>query len=208
MSFKYRIGDKVKVRSDLTVKHYKMKNSSAEDVVIPDVLEYRDKIATITNITAGGKYRIDIDGRKYSWTDEMFEELKHKPIIIYQKDNQIIALDKNTGKKAIATCCSEDHFDFYVGANLAYDRLKEQFKEKKSHAFNLGDYVIGTDDNWYGITCPGWIGKVVEVLEDTYGDIRVQKLSGGTIYPVESKYFRLATDEDLTVERLKKSEMQ
>lgn len=205
MRFKYKIGDKVKVRSDLTVKHYKMKNSSAEDVVIPDMLKYKDKIATIQTITSIGKYKIDIDGRKYSWTDGMFEELKHKPIIIYQKDNQVIALDKNTGEKATSTCCSEDHFDFYVGANLAYDRLKKQLEEKKSHAFNLGDYVIGIGDNWYAITREGWIGKVVKT-EDEDGDIGVQRLGGGTVFPVKPQYFRLATDEDLTVERLKKSE--
>jgi hypothetical protein len=200
---KYKIGDKVRIRPDLTTRRYKMNNSSASDAVISDMLKYADKIATITT-TAGGKYRIDIDGRKYNWTDEMFEEPKHKPIIIYQKDNQVIALDKNTDEKATAVCCSEDHFDFYVGANLAYDRLKEKLKEK-AQAFNLGDYITGTDDNDYLITCAGWIGKVVK-LEDEYGDIEVQRLNGGTTFPVNPRYFRLATDEDLTVERLKMSE--
>lgn len=203
MAFKYKIGEKVRVRSDLTAKGYKMNNSSTSDVVIPDMIKYKGLLATIEIITFSGKYKIDIDGRKYNWTDEMFEEPKYKPIIIYQKDNQVIAFDRNTGEKATATCCSEDHFDFYVGANLAYDRLKKQLEEKNT--FSVGDYVIGTDDNAYGITCKGWIGKVVE-QEDKNGDIRVQSLNGGTKYPVEPKYFRLATDEDLTVERLKKSE--
>lgn len=44
-------------------------------------------------------------------------------IVIYRKDNEVIALNKATGDKAAAKCSPEDEFDFYVGAKLAFQRL-------------------------------------------------------------------------------------
>ena len=44
-------------------------------------------------------------------------------IVIYRKDNKVIALDKTTGKTGIAKCSPEDEFDFGIGAKLAFERL-------------------------------------------------------------------------------------
>lgn len=53
----------------------------------------------------------------------------NETIVIYRKDREVIALDKRTGKKAIAKCSPEDTFDFNVGAKLAFDRLMNGNKE-------------------------------------------------------------------------------
>lgn len=42
-------------------------------------------------------------------------------IVIYRKYNDVIALDKSTGRKGIAKCSPE--FDFGIGAKLAFERL-------------------------------------------------------------------------------------
>lgn len=47
----------------------------------------------------------------------------NETIVIYRKDNEVIALDKATGKKAVAKCDPRDKFDFKVGAKLAFERL-------------------------------------------------------------------------------------
>lgn len=44
-------------------------------------------------------------------------------IVIYSKYNDVIALDKSTGRKGIAKCSPEDEFDFGIGAKLAFERL-------------------------------------------------------------------------------------
>lgn len=44
-------------------------------------------------------------------------------IVIYRKYNDVIALDKSTGRKGIAKCSPEDKFDFGIGAKLAFERL-------------------------------------------------------------------------------------
>lgn len=53
----------------------------------------------------------------------------NETIVIYRKGNEVIALDKKTGKKAIAKCSPEDAFDFNIGAKLAFDRLMNGNKE-------------------------------------------------------------------------------
>lgn len=66
---------------------------------------------------------------------------KDESIVIYRKDNKVIALDKLTGKKGIARCCPEDTFNFETGAKLAFERLMApQVKEVKRHA-KVGEYI-------------------------------------------------------------------
>lgn len=44
-------------------------------------------------------------------------------IVIYRKGNEVIALNKVDGLKAVARCNPEDKFDFKTGAKLAFQRL-------------------------------------------------------------------------------------
>lgn len=88
--------------------------------------------------------------KKYSTHDHWFmsegelELIKEKPetIVIYRKGNETIALDKRTGKKAVAKCCPEDTYDFETGAKLAFDRLTgvSNVKEVKRCA-KVGEYI-------------------------------------------------------------------
>lgn len=44
-------------------------------------------------------------------------------IVIYRRGNEVIALNKIDGSKAVAKCHPDDDFDFMVGAKLAFQRL-------------------------------------------------------------------------------------
>lgn len=44
-------------------------------------------------------------------------------IVIYRRGNEVIALNKIDGSKAVAKCNPYDDFDFTVGAKLAFQRL-------------------------------------------------------------------------------------
>lgn len=50
----------------------------------------------------------------------------NKPILITRKGRVVTAEDKNSGEKAIATCCPTDTFDFGTGAMIAVARLIAQ----------------------------------------------------------------------------------
>ena len=73
---KYKIGDKVLVRSDLEEgKKY------GDEVVMSDMLFFKGKIVTIEHIDHPNCYRIKEDPDQWHWTDEMFvgkesEEIK------------------------------------------------------------------------------------------------------------------------------------
>lgn len=52
--------------------------------------------------------------------------LATRPILITRKGRVVTAENKNTGEKAIATCCPTDTFDFGTGAMIAVARLIAQ----------------------------------------------------------------------------------
>lgn len=62
-------------------------------------------------------------------------------IVIFRKDREVFALDKSTGKKAVAKCSPEDTFDFKVGAKLAFERLMYVPKIVKQDKYQVGDKV-------------------------------------------------------------------
>ena len=96
----------------------------------------------------------------------------NKPIIIYKDGHNVVALDKNTGKRGIAKCHPDDEFDFYTGAKLAFSRLtgcklvefdgepKPDVSEDTDTAkFKVGDTVkvksgLEVDEIYYGSSSP------------------------------------------------------
>jgi hypothetical protein len=78
-------------------------------------------------------------------------------------------------------------------------------EEPKAEPLKIGDYVVATESNDYGITNSDMIlGKIVEAHDlDRGDDIRVEIVAHnyarevGLDYSVNSKYFRKATDEEV-----------
>ena len=65
------------------------------------------------------------DGYGWNFVEDVLDLVKHQneTIVIYRKDNKVVALDKSTGEKAEAKCNPADEFDFRTGAKLAFNRL-------------------------------------------------------------------------------------
>lgn len=168
---KYEVGTKVRIKKDLHVStdYTKFVNSI--------MAQCAGKIAEITAVYSDA-YAINLDGGAYYWTRDMFEPIKIKEecIVIYRKDREVIALDKSTGKTAMAKCHLIDEFDFAVGAKLAFDRLIGTTSEETTPTlkFKVGDKVIANAkaSKYYGITREGWKGYVTQV-PDNDGYMRV-----------------------------------
>lgn len=133
---KYKVGDKVRVRSweDMKKEFGIAKTGNIpvrRDVsFVPSMKHLCGKELVITRVYPDWYKVKDQD---WYWVDEMFEPISHT-IIIYTKNNQVIALDKATGKTGIAYCSPEDTFDFFTGADLAYERLRGREKPSKPKA--------------------------------------------------------------------------
>lgn len=96
---------------------------------------------------------------------------KRKPVIIYQNGQDVIALDKETGEKAVAKCHPNDEFDFAIGAKIAFGRLyhsqdyiSEGNEAKCKPKFQVGDRVrcIKRDYEIGGINIVNELGVIRE----------------------------------------------
>jgi hypothetical protein len=123
---KYKVGDKVRIRKDLDVGMF-----YGRCRFVPEMRGLVGETVRITEVSKrDGYYRVDSND-KY-WTDEMFEGKEkmndNDSIRILVNGNQVVAIRMETGKKGVARCHPDDAFDFYSGAKLALERLKEAEK--------------------------------------------------------------------------------
>lgn len=81
---KYKVGDKVRVRSDL-----KIYDKYSKYVVIKEMKKLSGKVITIADCL-WDSYRILEDNRVHGWTDEMFEEIKEDKM-----DNNTLQININ-----------------------------------------------------------------------------------------------------------------
>ena len=201
---KFKVGDKVRVvRNDV--------NRNARDVIIGTVgvIKHIDTCETklpyaVEFRKENAEYNSCFDycrkKRGYWCCDEMLELVEKKPnecIVIYRKDSDVIALDKRTGKKAIAKCSPDDEFDFNIGAKLAFERLEAL--EKQDKEIKVGDYVKVVD---CGKLYPYYDKKVKELANNNadvlakfrYGDV-LEDANGEKLLKYNMKVY--AKKEDL-----------
>lgn len=122
---KFKVGDRVATTSGVL----KAKKGMVGSVV--DFSKYnRDNTLVQFDGWHGGHdgRGITVSGKRYEgnacyYIPNAFLKKINETIVLYRKDNSVIALDKSTGEKAEAICSPEDTFDFHTGAKLAFDRL-------------------------------------------------------------------------------------
>ena len=153
---KFKVGDKVRVRQwEDMEKEFGLdcKGSiNKRPYFTPAMKKYCGQTLTIDGVSFNGYYTVQ--ECVWSFCDEMFEPVKENTIVIYKKDNKVIALDKSTGKTGEAICNSEDTFDFYTGADLAYERLRgrkpaPKTKEEAPKYFTGEMACVYAANSWY-----------------------------------------------------------
>lgn len=121
---KFKAGDRVRILDGSKIKNY-------AGGWIPKMGRYVGEIHEISNVehlsSDSTNYRLE--DIAYVWDERGLKRYGNETIVIYRKDDEVIALDKRTGKKAIAKCSPEDTFDFNVGAKLSFERLMNSSKE-------------------------------------------------------------------------------
>ena len=135
-----------------------------------------DAVIEITEISGGTVFYKDVVvesiGLKHFQIGSIFSEALEKvdtTIVIYRKDNKVVALDKSTGEKAEAKCNPADEFDFRTGAKLAFNRLMGEdvktdngVREVKRKA-KVGEYIKIVDAKTYLI--PYENGEIFRVID-------------------------------------------
>lgn len=122
---KFKVGDKVRILDGSKIKNYAGEWVKSMGLFVGKV-ETIYGIKEFSNGVVGYKLRNTCG---FTFDERGLKPCINETIVIYRKGNEVIALDKATGKKAIAKCSPEDTFDFNIGAKLAFDRLMNGNKE-------------------------------------------------------------------------------
>ena len=151
---KFKVGDKVRIKNFDNRPYYWNSEGKMDYLMGKEII--------IENRRPSGS--IEVDRRwAVSYNDV---ELVDETIVLYRKDNKVIALDKSTGKKAEARCNPKDEFDFHTGAKLAFKRLigETEVIEVKRTA-KVGEFIKIVDEQHIVKKTyeNGDIGKVVRV---------------------------------------------
>lgn len=145
---KFKVGDKVRILDGSKIKNYAGGWTTKMGRYVGEVY----KVANVVHDSSGSSmYKYKLEGVCYVWDERWLERCGNETIVIYRKDNEVIALDKGTGKKAIAKCSPEDTFDFNIGAKLAFERLMNSDKE----SINVEDMRNKLDSYCFGRSCCG-----------------------------------------------------
>lgn len=144
---KFKVGDRVKVKKDIITLN---RNTVGECGTVKELLTDNycsvefDKFVGGHNCGGFAK-----EGHGWNCAEDVLDLVKtqNETIVIYRKDNKVIALDKSTGEKAEASCNPADEFDFRTGAKLAFNRLMGEnvkldngVREVKRKA-KVGEYI-------------------------------------------------------------------
>lgn len=138
---KYKVGDKVKVRSDLVVG-----KSYGEHTFVHDMIKFSGKIVTIESVWKQG-YRIEED--TYWWTDEMLEPVEE------MSAEEAIKLSADLCSSTICDQCPVLKLRRKYGNGGCHDTKREHTEEyleilkqwKADHEKKL----IETENVWYAV---------------------------------------------------------
>lgn len=141
---KFKVGDKVKPTKD---NNYPITGQNMELGVVTHVGKYGvfgDDDMKVKILKHKDK---DRTGETFSVQSRAFKKI-NETIVIYSEGDNVTALDKSTGKKAIARC-----IDFHIGAKLAFNRLmgepeenqQDKLKIVKCDRYEVGDKVLIRD---------------------------------------------------------------
>ena len=108
-------------------------NTSNEYAIIVD--------GSIISYTANATRSILFHENAKKISAEQFLNKNKETIVIYRNGSETIALEKNTGRKAVAKCHTDDTYNFEIGAKLALTRLFPEPVREVSRYAEVGEYI-------------------------------------------------------------------
>lgn len=139
---KFKVGDVVKPNKKADENYTITTTSVVREAIVTELRDYTMEIKIIKGSCSVGEV-FTVEEKCF----DLVRKAKQETIVIYRKDNKVVALDKTTGEKAEAKCNPADEFDFRTGAKLAFDRLMGEdvkpdngVREVKRKA-KVGEYI-------------------------------------------------------------------
>lgn len=144
---KFKVGDRVKVKKDIVTLNRRTvgKCGTVKELLTDNYCSVEfDEFVGGHDCNGFAK-----EGHGWNHAEDALDLVKtqNETIVIYRKDNKVVALDKSTGEKAEVKCNPADEFDFRTGAKLAFNRLMGEdvnsdngVREVKRKA-KVGEYI-------------------------------------------------------------------
>lgn len=201
---KFKVGDRVKVKKDIVTLN---RRTVGKCGTVKELLTNNYCSVEFDEFVGGHDCNgFAKEGHGWNHAEDALDLVKtqNETIVIYRKDNKVIALDKSTGEKAEAKCNPADEFDFRTGAKLAFNRLMGKdvksdncVREVKRKA-KVGEYIKIVD------AIPSMIpyknGDIFKVISTSILGVLIEK--DGT--PITSAWHR----EYVVLENYKPEEMK
>lgn len=155
---KFKVGEKYRVEDK-----YCPENGNVIQIVdvFGDAVRYK---------TLEGKHFGSTNFVQNSIFSRKLKPVKNECIVIYRKGDEVIALDKSTGEKAIAKCHPDDEFNFKIGSKVAFEKLIGEESLKV-----LNTRICITNANGYDRLT---VGKIYEIKDGKFTD------DDGSIWPI------------------------
>lgn len=139
---KFKVGDVVKPNKKADENYTITTTSVVREAIVTELRDYTMEIKIIKGSCSVWEV-FTVEEKCF----DLVRKAKQETIVIYRKDNKVVALDKSTGEKAEANCNPADEFDFRTGAKLAFNRLMGEdakpdngVREVKRKA-KVGEYI-------------------------------------------------------------------
>lgn len=144
---KFKVGDRVKVKKDIVTLNRRTvgKCGTVKELLTDNYCSVEfDEFVGGHDCNGFAK-----EGHGWNHAEDALDLVKtqNETIVIYRKDNKVVALDKSTGEKAEVKCNPADEFDFRTSAKLAFNRLMGEdvnsdngVREVKRKA-KVGEYI-------------------------------------------------------------------
>lgn len=176
---KFKVGDRVKVKKDIVTINRRTvgKCGTVKELLTDNYCSVEfDEFVGGHDCNGFAK-----EGHGWNCVEDALDLVKtqNETIVIYRKENKVIALDKSTGEKAEAKCNPADEFDFRTGAKLAFDRLMGEavksdngVREVKRKA-KVGEYIKIVDA--MPLFIPYKNGDIFEVISTSKSGVVIEK---------------------------------
>lgn len=187
---KFNVGDRVKVKKNTATVN---KKTVGECGTVKELLTDNYCAVEFDKFVDGHDcYGCAKDGHGWNCAEDALDLVKtqNETIVIYRKDNKVVALDKSTGEKAEAKCNTADEFDFHTGAKLAFNRLmgecvkSDNGVREVNRKAKVGEYIKIVDAHPFLI--PYKNGDIFKVISTGEPGVVIEK--DGT--PVTSAWHR------------------
>lgn len=186
---KFKVGDKVRVLDGSKIEGY-------SGGWIPEMEKFVGKVSVIEEaykhtFTGRPCYKLSGFGEPLAYT---FDE-RGLERVTKQKPRRRIIIEEKRGKVTARL----GNARFTVEAESLEDGAKDALGKllRGSHEFKVGDVVEGISQGKYCITTKGWVGRVTEICEDGFIEVRGADNDGGYgNFKVEAKDFELKVPRD------------